>query len=266
MQLNILTSSSSPIIIEDMKYLYDLARCSKCQSFVVLKSTNKMYGASDDSCCLHEIDIPFLVNTDLLFRVDIESKPIIEAHTHFFIPEKYPYIILPIYYWDMYAGGDIECNYDKTQEQYILIDKNTMMPIEQIHMYKYNPCLDFEKINFINQLDSFFMRQNTLGPKIIFEGMENDPAIRQAYDSKKSAGRVLCKLNDGNRDIMFYFFKGLFSLAKSDTLDIDVQFDRFDSGTFMTTFRPKKKRNPLMFNTYGVPFSEKIYCMFRSLI
>ena len=34
----------------------------------------------------------------------------------------------------------------------------------------------------------------------------------------------------------------------------------------MTTFKPKKKRNPLMFNTYGVPFSEKIYCMFRSLI
>lgn len=266
MQLNILTSNSNPIAITDMKYLYDLAKCSKCQSFIVLKSTNKMYGVPEDSCCIHEIDIPFLVNTDLMFNIDIESKAVFEKYTDFFIPEECPIVILPLYYWDMYYGGDIEYAYDKSQEQYFLLDKTTKTPIDQIHMYKYNPRIDFERINFMNQLECFLKRQNNLGPVLSFDNMENNEYIRQAYDNKKTMGRVLCKLKYCNRDIAFYFFKGLFSLSKSDSLSIDIRFDMYETETFMATFKPKKKKNPLTFNTYGVPFSEKIHCMYRSIV
>lgn len=249
-----------------MKYLYDLARCSKCQSFIALQSTNKLYGAPDDSCCIHEIDVPFLMNTDLTFRADVETKRVIGLYDEFFIPNDYPHIILPLYYWDMYKGGDIIAIYNKTQDLFTLVDKTTMNPIDQIQMFQKREFMDFGRQELMNQIEGLFSRFKSLGPINTFTSMENQPSIRRAYDSKISAGRILCRLTNDNIDVLFYFYKGLFSLAKSDVLDIDVQFDSYETGTFMLTFKPKKKRNPLMFNTYGVPFSEKIYCMFRSLM
>ena len=85
MRLQIQTSSSDMIPITDMRYIFDLARCSKCQMFILSKATNKLYGASDDCCSIHEIDVPFLVNTDLMFRVDPETKAIIDKYDTFFI-------------------------------------------------------------------------------------------------------------------------------------------------------------------------------------
>ncbi len=262
LQLNIQTSNSEMIPISDFQYLYDLARCSKCQMFILLKSTNKLYGASDDCCCIHEIDVPYLVNTDLVFRIDCVDKNMILSYKNFFIPEKFNWVILPDYYWNMYMNGDLIAEYNYDQDQYIILDKTTKTPIQQIQMLKNN----YARLAFMNQLEGLINRIPRLHQPELFVGIHEDVNIRKAFDSKAAMGRFLCRMKNSNIDVMFYFYKGLFSLAKADTLDLDIRFDKYDSRLFMATFKPKKKKNPLLFNTYGVSFQERIHCMFINMI
>ena len=267
MQLSILTSSSNMNIITDFQYLYDLARCSKCQMFIVLKSTNKLYGASDDCCTIHEIDIPFLVSSDLEFRLDSIDKNTVFSYENYFVPHEFPWVILPSYYWDMYIGGDIYTQYDSEKDIFNLYDRTTKKYIpEQIHMYKRRMHFDNGRNTFIRQLFGYLSRLNRLYPPYTFINMESDPTIRRAFDNKAGMGRLLFTLNCENTNITLYFYKGLFSLAKSDTLEIDIRFDKLSSSEFMATYRPKKKKNPLISNKYGVPFSERIHCMYRNLV
>lgn len=269
LQLEIQTSTSNMIPITDLQYLYDLAKCSKCTQFIVLKNTNKLYGTTEDCSSIHEIDIPFLVNTDLIFRLDLFPQfgiDIYESQEEFFIPDNFKWVMLPAKYWDMYIGGDIVAEYRLEYDQFILLDKTINQPIEQIQMYKYRDNADFVRFNFLNQLESFLIRKQSLLQPSIFTNMENHEGIRKAYDNKVSIGRVFCNIKDENINVAFYFYKSLFSLAKADTLDIEIRFDRFQYNTFMATFKPKKKKNPLKFNKYGVPFSEKVHCMFINIV
>lgn len=266
MQLQFLTSSSELNIISDFQYLYDLAKCSKCQMFVLLKSTNKLYGASDDCSSIHEIDIPFLVNTDLEFRLDMIDKDMITRCESYFIPDMYPWVILPSYYWDMYTGGDIYTEFSNDLDVFVLYDRTTKQPIHQIQMYKHRVQYDRGRNYFIGQLSNFLARCSLLLPPHTFIQMEQHPIIRKAFDSKAAMGRFLCRLTNESIDVAIYFYKGLFTLSKSDTLEIDIRFDIFNSKEFMATYRPKKKKNPITFNRYGVAFREQIHCMYRNII
>lgn len=265
MQLNIQTSSSELIPIKDFLYICDLAKCSKCQMFILLQKTNKLYGTSDDGCCIHEIDVPFLVKSDLMFRLDMIPKELLEYNGTFFIPANYSWTILPDYYWEMYKGGDIVTEYSYEEGIFLLYDKTTKQPIQQIHMTKVKYEDDYLMQNFLNQLEGLLFRQTRLLQPVTFSNMEQDPIVRKTYDSKTALGRNACKLQVGDRSIVFYIFKGLFSLAKADTLEIDIRFDAYDKNLFMATFRPKKKKNPLTFNPYGVAFQEKIHCMYINM-
>lgn len=267
MQLQIQTSdSTNMVLIEGFKYIYDLARCSKCQSFILLKSTNKLYGTNDDCSCIHEIDVPFIVNSDITFQCDPDTKEVVSKYEDFFVAKEFDWAIIPSVYWNMYSLGNLQAVYYPDRNRFIIVDRNTQFPIECIYMYQCRKVNDFYKINFMSQLEGFFNRQRFLGMPEVFTSMEQDQFIRKAFDSKKTAGRVLCCLKTNFRDIAFYFYKGLFSLAKADTLDIEIRFDMSQTAAFMVTFRPKKKKNPLKFNTYGTPFSEKIHCMYRNII
>ena len=266
MLLNIRTSSSEMIPISDFQYIYDLGKCSKCQMFILLQKTNKLYGVFDDGCCIHEIDVPFLVNTDLMFRLDMVPKELMQDPTlKFFIPADFNWVILPSYYWEMYKEGDIYADYDNDSGLNILYDRTTKLPIQQIQTSKVKFTEDFLMQNFMSQLDGFMARCSTLGQPLTFTNMETNQYIRQAYDNKTAMGRFLCKLNYEGKDICFYIFKGLFSLAKADSLDLDIRFDVYNRGLFMVTFKPKKKKNPLAVNTYGVAFQEKIHCMYINM-
>ena len=265
MQLKIRTSYLDMYPITDFKYLYDLARCSKCQMFILLQSTNTLYGASDDSCSIHEIKVPFLVDSDLFFRVDSTITKIVDQYDSFFIPDKFPWVILPSYYWEMYKSGDLYAEYNPEEDRYNIFDKCTMQQIEQIHSRKCIYSHDFESQNFENQLCGFLSRCKTLAYPEIFCNVENDPGLRKAFDNKTSFGRVLCRMKNDNIDVAFSFYKGLVSLSKADTLDLEIRKDRFNTFSFMATFKPKKKKNPLKFNTYGVPFQEQIHIMFVNL-
>lgn len=269
LHLQIQTSTFNMIPIADLQYIYDLARCSKCTIFILLKSTNKLYGTTEDCTSIHEIDVPFLVNTDLIFRIDLFNQfgiDIYETQEEFFIPDQFKWTILPAKYWDMYIGGDIVAEYKQEYDQFILLDKTINQPIEQIQMYKYRDNADFVRFNFLNQLENFLIRKCNLLEPELFTNMETEQSIRKAFDSKVSMGRILCNIKNERINVAFYFYKSLFSLAKADTLDIEVRFDRFQYNTFMATFKPKKKKNPLKFNKYGVPFSEKIHCMFVNIV
>lgn len=267
MLLQIQTSSSDMIPISDFQYIYDLAKCSKCQMFTLLKNTNKLYGSLDyDSSCIHEIDVPFIVNTDLIFRLDNIDKDMIYSYKSFFIPEKFNWVILPDYYWDMYMGNDLISEYRYDLDQYVIIDKTTKQPIQQIQMYKCRLCNDFERLSFMDQLFGLFRRCTTLSNPVTFYNAHQDDNIRKVFDSKSSIGRVLCRMRNDSVDVAFYLYKSLFSLSKSDSLDIDIRFDRYENNIFMATFKPKKKKNPLKYNTYGVSFQERIHCMFVNII
>lgn len=263
---NQLESNDTLLPISDFNYIYDLAKCSKCQMFTVLKSTNKMYGASNDCCCIHEIDIPFIVNSDITFRIDMIDKDMILNYTRFFIPKLYNWVILPDYYWDMYKAGDIISEYRSDIDQYLLIDKSTKQPIDQIQMFKVRLCNDFNRITFDNQLNGFLVRLQTLSNPTTFENIHLDHTIRKIFDGKVAMGRSLCRMKNDMVDVAFYMYKSLFSLGKSDLLDLDIRFDIYDTNLFMATFKPKKKKNPLTFNTYGVSFYERIHCMYINLV
>lgn len=265
MLLNIQTSSSEMIPISDFQYLYELARCSKCQMFVVLKNTGKMYGASDDCCVIHEIEIPFLMNTDLIFRVDEIDKDIVYMYDKYFIPAQFPWVILPSCYWEMYQAGDINIVYDAVRSQNILIDKTTLAPIKQFQMYRSLPINDNLSKTFINQLDGLFKRRQFLLPPETIKDIHLNEKLQIAYNSKTAMGRILVSIPTSRGTIAFYFFKGIAPLAKADTMDLDIRFDMFRSNEFMLTFKPVKKKNPLKLNTYGVSFREVIHCMFMNI-
>ena len=268
MQLQIQTSTSSPIPVKDIQYIYDLARCSRCSIFALIKSTNKLYGANDEFTSIHEIDVPFLVNTDLIFRIDQFPSTFAETEIEYFIPSKFNWVLLPTSYWEMYINGDIAPVYHADKDQFILYDNTTKWPIhDQIQLHQFRDCNDFIRKTFLNQLEGFFARQFTLNqyPEV-FTSMQDNEFIRKVYDNKVYIGRVLCRLANDNIDVAFYIFKSMFPLAKMDTLEIEIRFDMFQKSAFMVTFKPKKKKNPVRFNRYGVPYSEKIHCMYVNLV
>lgn len=266
MQLEILTSSSVLNTINDFQYIYDLAKCSKCQIFALLKSTNKLYGAIDDCSSIHEIDVPFLVNTDLEFYFDPKYRDLIPQFEGFFVPAQFPWVIIPTYYWEMYLAGDIISQYIEEEEVFVLFDKSTMQRIPQVQMYKKLQNYDRQRMYFIRQLEGLFNRMPYLGPIHTFENMHLHPTIKEAYDAKAAAGRFLCRFTNASIDVMIYFYKSMFSLSKSDTLDIDIRFDLFNTKEFLAIYRPKKKKNPVSSNRYGVPYIERIYCMYLNII
>lgn len=263
LQLQIQTSTTNMIPIKDFQYICDLAKCSKCNLFVLLKSTNKLYGANDDCCCIHEIDVPFLVDTDLIFRMDEVDKEILASYKNFFVPDRFNWVILPDYYWEMYVSGDLVTKY--IDERYFIIDRTTGLPIQQIQMFRSNPEFDLSKAAILRQLEGYLLRIRQLSYPEFFTNVEQDPKIRQAFDSKAAMGRFLCNFKNENINVLFYFYKGMFSLAKADTLDLEIRTDLYNRNCFMATFKPKKKKNPLTFNTYGVAFQEKIHCMYINM-
>ena len=265
MQLCIRTSSSNSgmIPIRDFRYLYELAKCSKCQMFIL--KDNILYGASDEAAAIHEIPVPYQTNTDLMFRVDTIPKDIFDQHDTFFIPEQFSWVILPAYYWDMYIAGDLECLYNPEINQYMILDKTTKIPIQQIFVDKVRAIDDFGRKKMIAQLDGYLNRIRTLLPRYEFKDVHLNPVVQYIFDSKAIAGESLVYLDDGNKKVAFYLFKGMFALSKSDVLNLDVRFDAFDSNLFVASFKPIKKKNPMSLKTYGVPFSEQIHCMYINL-
>ena len=68
----------------------------------------------------------------------------------------------------MYIGGDIVSKYDEESDIFILYDKTTKQPIEQIQMYKRRVISDSARNSFIQQLSAFLNRLAILSPPIIF--------------------------------------------------------------------------------------------------
>lgn len=260
MLFQILTSSSELNEISDFKYIYNLAVCTKCNMFIALKSTNKLYGSNPESGIIHEVDIPFLLNSDIEFRV-IKGlyESAIEKYESFFIPEAYPWIIIPTVYWDMYRNGDIVSIYSNDTD-YLLYDRNTNQLLDQVQMH---PVLySFERTVFLNHIESYLRRLPVLGYPITIHGIHNDPTVKKVFTGKTTDGATLCTLTEGNLTVSVFLFKGIFNMAKDDTLDVDIQFDKFNSREFMATFKPIKKKNPLKSSKYGVPFREVIRVMY----
>lgn len=262
LQMHFQTSSTSLIPINDFHYIYELARCAKCQNYILLQSTNTLYGFPADCSCIHEIPVPFKVNTDLTFGFESVKKEMLE-NDGFFIPDKFCWFILPNKYWDRYSKGFIDWEFDLGLDRYVLFDKETG-PIDHIPMSSYRLEINFVYQKMIQQLEGFFNRLYTLSNRpVLFTGMESNDTIRNVYDNKVSLGRNLIKLSKDNTNVAFYIFKSLFALAKSDTLDIEIRHDIYQTNLFMATFKPYKKRNPIAIpNPYKVPFSEKIHCMY----
>ena len=141
----------------------------------------------------------------------------------------------------MYIGGDIYADYDSDKDIFNLYDKTTKGYLTgQIQMYKRRVQFDAGRNTFVGQLFGYLNRLPHLHNPYTFTGMEKHPNIRHAFDNKAAMGRILCRLNSDNIDVLLYFYKGLFSLAKTDTLEIDIRFDKLSSSEFMATYRPKK--------------------------
>ena len=267
LQLQILTSSSELNPIHDFQYMAELARCMKCQQFVVLKATNCLYGSNTEGTCIHEIELPFRTNSDIIFKAaDINDKRILTENSQFFVPHAFPYKILPVYYWDMYKAGDIVSSFDFRLNDYALYDKTTNQLIDYINMNNCRIKDDHERAAMMRQLEGYLNRYSTLGPPVYVENLESYASVREVFDGKSSKGQVLVHIKESGIDVAFFIYKSLFSLAKADKLAAEIRFDKFNPRLFMVSFMPAKKKNPIVINTYGVPFKEKIHCMFMNVV
>ena len=261
MRLQLLTSNSSILRpISDFRYLCELARCSKCQTFIALKSTNKLYGGPADAACIHEIDIPYELNTDLTFRTECIDKNILQSTEVYYIPEEFPWVILPDYTYEEYRLGKIKAKYLVSEDLYVLYSGSTRIP--QIQMLPKLLSNDYVYQAFNNELEGFLSMQNLSEP-YVFTDVQNMAGVRKVFDNKVSLGSVYISLpciniNGFNRNVTISLYKGLFALAKNDQLDIVVRFSDI-SRIYTVTFIPNKKKNPISYGNYHYPFKEKIH-------
>ena len=259
MRLQILTSSTSELNpIFEFKYIIELAKCSKCQMFILLQRTNTLYGTSDDSCGIHKIPVPFPVNTDITFRIKSVDKKILESANYFYIPSEFPWVILPDYTYESYANGRIYSVYNEEKDLYELYENidSTSIALPQIQMLTSILCNDYGYNEFNKQLESF-LNIKILSAPYKFTDMELNPEVRKIYDNKISMGRSFIYLRCGNTLVSVPLMKGLFSLAKNDKLTIEIQNMECYKNIFLITFIPIKKKSQISYN--GIPFSEKIY-------
>lgn len=262
MLLEIQTSTSDMMKpIRDFRYIYDLARCSKCKYFILLKKTNKLYGIQRDFCSIHEIDIPFIVETDLKFEtVDPADKDVLE-YEEYFVPEGCNSII-PSIYWIPYITGKLRQIVNETSGRCELIDESGNR-LKQIYMTDTPAYYDKIYALFMEQLERFLIRQAiALEAPHVFRNIHQDEQFINAYEAKTADGSFPMRFTNEYIDLSFYFFKGMASVTKSDTLDLEIRLDRFHRNEFVVTFCVNHKKNPLVYNPYGVPFVERIHTAF----
>lgn len=263
-----ISDSNNLVLIHNFDILYELARCSKCQMFVVLAATNKMYGFIDDCCSIHEIDVPFKLTYDLIFRFDNIDKEEFFQNSGYFIAKEWDWVILPDYYYPAYVAGDLYAEHDPYYDQYLVRDKGTKQLITgQIKTTRAREVNDTMRHNLMNQLEGYFTRLTMLQEPHYFSGLENNPAIKSIWGGKTAQGRDLVHLQDENVNVAFYMYKSLFSLNMNDSLDAIIAFDKYQTNTFMATFIPKKKKNPIILKELKNSFfySERIHCMFINI-
>lgn len=249
----------------DFNYILNLAKLSKCDYFIT--RNNKLYCAEEGSSIIHEFDIPFLLPNDIEFEISKdELKAILDKYEYYFIPDAFPYVLLPSIYWDMYIAGDIYSEFVAGAD-YMLFDKTTKQPLEQVRvrtvMYSY-----FKNI-FNIVFNGFVARQFTLSNPYRFPNMQENEQIRKVLDGKTVDGASLCvfDLADANNSkIAFCLYKGLFSLTKADSLDIEIRFDRFKTKEFMASFIVYRKKNPIKNNKYGARLIETVHVMYVNLV
>lgn len=260
MQLQILTSSISNLCpIYNFKFYLELARCSKCQLFILSKATNKLYGSYSTFCCIHEIDIPFMVETDLVFKLDEVDKEILSNNEDFFIPEDFNYVLLPTKYWDNYIKGELKSVYDKIDGIHKIVDKSNKS-IEQIRIFNTDFTQNYEYQIFFNQLNLYLNNLYLYEKPIYITNLESNSSIRNIFDNKVSRGVEYCTLNCGDRKVTFSVFKNLFYLSKSDKLDIEIRFKKYSCNKFfILTFIIKKKKNLFNYNNISNNYPDKEY-------
>lgn len=261
-------------IIENFNYIYELAKCSKCQMFMLIKNSDSLFGGSDDCCCIHEIKMPFCSTVNLLFRTDSIDTELFCKYNNFILMDNQYDILIPDCYIDKYCNDELKVIY--CEDKYVVIDNDNniieQLPLmkdknKQIFMYEFKAWIDFDMLNFIKQVNGLIARFNNLLPGELFIDAHLDENIRNVFDSKVSIGRVMCRFTKNTTDVAFYMYKGLFSLAKADSLDILIRFDKaFPSKIFMASFILRKKKNPISSKLFNLKYQEYVHCLLINLI
>lgn len=246
--------------------MYEYARCSKCNYILALKSTNRLYGANKEFCGIHEIEAPFEIDSDIFINFLLIEKEIFNNYTEFFVPEDYNCIILPIELWNDYISNKLDKEYNYEKERFDIVDRKTRTLVPQINMFNLKPADSYDENMFFKNVEAFIERQRLLGSPYYVYDFHLNPVVQEVFNSPVSAGSFICELkNDDGLNIVFYIFKSLFSLAKSDKLNLEVRFDRFNTTTFMASFIPIKKKNPLDYNPNNYKYEEKIHVMYLNI-
>lgn len=269
LSLELLTSSSDSNLnlICDLKHIAEIARVSKTNYIYLSKRFNKIFSTNEEPYCIHEIDIPYLVNTDLLiFAPNFDADGVLSKYENFFIPHDFQWVILPDIYWDMYCNGDIipRFSYEKGCNE--LLDKSTMVPIDVIYLWK--PEQSYIVSLVMNTIDSFINTKNDWYYIGAYNNLHlNEKFKRVFFEEKVSFGSIPISLpiTEGSDPITFYFFKGMVSLNKSDFLNAAFFKNKMYANKYMVVLTPTKKKDPIKGNKYGIPFIEQVYFCYLNI-
>lgn len=264
------TSSSDidkPYIINDVKYIYECARVTKQKNVFVSKRDNCLYMTSDTFCGIHVVKLPFLVNSDMIIYMGFFNNSVFEHHENFFIPDKFPLVLIPEYYWEMYKNGDIiQFPIDPSTGTGSIVDKHTLKEIEYIQMT--NEYSIYNTSQFLYHLDRYLSSLcSWCNPSSYPNFHTNKDLINGFFDQKTIYGNFLINFykHDIGRNIPITFFKGMISLNKSDKLDIEIFSNKNRKNIFLLVMHPRKAKNPIKGNKYLEPFYEDVYYAFREL-
>lgn len=254
------------ILICDLAYIYECARVCRQKLICISSIDNTMYATNEEPCGIHEIKLPFATNTDLLLVSGINSTNCTVANSYdkFFIPDQFPWAIVPEYYWDMYRAGDIVTQYDIEADLFILYDKSTMKPIDVI--YRYKATQEMLLKTFIDVLDGFFIRRFRCINPIQIKDLHLDSVFQNGFFEQKSIfGGFNVILDYYGKRIPLTFYKGMIALTKSDKLDAIIYEDGYIKGIYIVELNPIKKKDSIKGNKYGIPFSEKAYFCYKGI-
>lgn len=259
--------TSDPVILNtDLWYICECARITKMKFMYLDAKNNKLYGIGDEAFGIHEMNLPFLSNIHLTMYMPAIDKNIVKKYDQFFVDHHFPWAIIPIYYLDMFKAGDIIVDFDMNIPRAILLDKTTKLPIECIYIRNLNQDIQFDMFN--RTLDAFLTRRYRWYNPIYIKDIHKDPNIINGFFNQKSTfGGFIVNIyrKDLNKQIPLTFFKGMIPLNKSDTMDAELYLDRYNKTNYMLVLYPKKKKDPIVGNKYGIPFSDTAYYCYRDI-
>ena len=245
MQAHTLISNSNNFYYLDrFDDITKIALALKAQLYYADPIRNKIFGFYEENYSLIETEAPFKISNPVFFAGYNIPKDIVNEFKTFFYCQEHPTFLFPENRRGDFVNHNIGLSVIK-DAGYSFVDLMTGNEmIDSFMSCGYD--MEYRIPEYINSINSFESRFNTLGEPIVFEDIQNNPVIADVMSSKITQGAKLLVLSANGRNYGFYAFKSLLGpMTKADKLTLIIRPDKIEKNKFMITYRVFKKKTKL---------------------